>query len=458
MNKYLKNLIYFVPIPFVINFLSNLSSISHLNLQSLLLAFFPFIFLYYLGDEINEILDLNSISLSISIYLMGLFITNFIFLPIDKYFLSFSDIFIVYNLFVGLSCLYFSESKNKVLIIFGSLFLLRILLNLLGFNEFNYIEYNSDVPEFWLPTTEKIYDSDLYFSIQENIIQGYPLMIPHIFANLHYLFFGSSKYLFSFIIPNIFLYLNLFLIYESLQTKSVKYVTMITFTSILINSDWLSYLFFNSLMGEVVVNYLFSVFLVNAYLNKNIGNQKIYYLFLGFLYFLKPFASFLFVFFGIFHYIKYKKNFILYFTFIGLLFRRIYSRFNFFKSDSLKSQVSENVYLDIFLENFEKLFKFKFDNISAIFVEEILIDRILTLFLLCYLLIKLINSKSKTNLNIMNIIFLINLVLVFYLYVTVWKEIELGSAYRYIFSFLTILFIDLGKTLSEIKKKNVRNI
>ena len=58
----------------------------------------------------------------------------------------------------------------------------------------------------------------------------------------------------------------------------------------------------------------------------------------------------------------------------------------------------------------------------------------------------------------MNIIFLINLVLVFYLYVTVWKDIELGSAYRYIFSFLTILFIDLGKTLSEIKKKNVRNI
>tara|TARA_B100001121_G_scaffold284285_1_gene279126 strand:- start:687 stop:836 length:150 start_codon:yes stop_codon:yes gene_type:complete len=48
-----------------------------------------------------------------------------------------------------------------------------------------------------------------------------------------------------------------------------------------------------------------------------------------------------------------------------------------------------------------------------------------------------------------------NLVLVFYLYVTVWKDIELGSAYRYIFSFLTILFIDLGKSLSEIKKKNV---
>ena len=452
MNKYLKNLIYFVPIPFVINFLSNLSSISHVNLQSLLLAFFPFIFLYYLGDEINKILNLNSISLSISIYLMGLFITNFIFLPIDKYFLSFSDIFVVYNLFIGLYCLYFSESKNKVLIIFIFIFLFRILFNLFGFNEFNYIEYNSDVPEFWLPTTEKIYDSDLYFSIQENIIQGYPLMIPHIFANLHYLFFGSSTYLFSFIIPNIFLYLNLFLIYESLQTKSVKLVTMITFISILINSDWLSYLFFNSLMGEVVVNYLFSVFLVNAYLNKNIGNQKIYYLFLGFLYFLKPFASFLFVFIGIFHYIKYKKNFILFFTFIGLFVRRIYNSFNFFKPDSLKSQSSENIYLDIFLENFEKLFEFKLENISLIVKNEILIDRILFLFLMIYLIIKLVNINSENNFNILNILFFTNAILVFYLYSTIWKEIELGSAYRYLFSFITIVFVDLQFTLEKLHK------
>ena len=60
--------------------------------------------------------------------------------------------------------------------------LLRILFNLYGFNEFNYIEYNSDVPE-GCQLQKKYIHSDLYFSIQENIIQGYPLMIPHIFAN-----------------------------------------------------------------------------------------------------------------------------------------------------------------------------------------------------------------------------------------------------------------------------------
>ena len=52
----------------------------------------------------------------------------------------------------------------------------------------------------------------------------------------------------------------------------------------------------------------------------------------------------------------------------------------------------------------------------------------------------------------MNFIFLINLLFVFYLYTTVWKDIELGSAYRYIFSFLIILFIDLVIYSKVIKK------
>ncbi len=453
MNKYSKSLIYFVPIPFVINFISNLSSISHLNYQSIILSFFPFIFLYYLGDEINKIFDFNSISLSISIYLMGLFIVNFVLLPVDKFFLSFQDIFIIYNLFIGFYCLYFSKSKNRVLFIFVSIFALRFFLNLFGFNEFNYIEYNTDVTEFWLPMTEKIHNSDLYLSIQQNIIQGYPLMITYIFANLHYLFFGSSTYLFSFIIPNIFIYLNLLLIHESLKTKTAKIISMITFLAILLNSDWLSYLFFNSLMGEVVVNYLFSVFLVNAYLNKRIANKKIYFLFLGYLYFLKPFASLLFVFIGIFLFIKYKRNYILFLPLIGFVLRRIYNSFNFLKFNETEIQISENVYLNIAIENFEKLFVFKLENIFLIINNEILIDRVLFLFLVTYLIIKLVNINSENNLNVLNITFLTNGILVFYLYSTIWKEIELGSAYRYIFSFISILFIDLQVTLEKINKK-----
>jgi len=167
---------------------------------------------------------------------------------------------------------------------------------------------------------------------------------------------------------------------------------------------------------------------------------------------LKPFASFLFVFIGIFHYIKYKKNFILFFTFIGILVRRIYNSFNFFKPDSLKSQSSENIYLDIFLENFEKLFEFKLENISLIVKNEILIDRILFLFLMIYLIIKLVNINSENNFNILNILFFINAILVFYLYSTIWKEIELGSAYRYLFSFITIVFVDLQFTLEKLHK------
>ena len=77
---------------------------------------------------------------------------------------------------------------------------------------------------------------------------------------------------------------------------------------------------------------------------------------------------------------------------------------------------------------------------------------ILFLFLMIYLLIKFLNINSENNFNILNILFLINTILVFYLYSTIWKEIELGSSYRYLFSFITIVFVDLQLSLDKLYK------
>ena len=74
-----------------------------------------------------------------------------------------------------------------------------------------------------------------------------------------------------------------------------KTILVLTYLPIILISDWLSYLFINSLMGEVVVNYVFSVFLVNAFQNKKNKDSKLYFFVLGFLYFLKPFSSFIFL-------------------------------------------------------------------------------------------------------------------------------------------------------------------
>ena len=95
--------------------------------------------------------------------------------------------------------------------------------------------------------------------------------------------------------------------YEVKSSKKVKIYILTLYIAIILNSVWLSYLFFNSFMGEVIVNFLFSSFLINAATNSKISKSKLYFLFLGFLYFLKPFSSVLFIIIAITLFLKYKK-------------------------------------------------------------------------------------------------------------------------------------------------------
>ena len=241
---------------------------------------------------------------------------------------------------------------------------------------------------------------------------------------------------------------------EKPKEPFLKTNILLIFASIVLNSDWLSYLFFNSLMGEVIVNYFFSVFLANAFFNKDIYKNKVYFFCLGFLYFLKPFVSILFLIISFYFFIKYKKTYYIFLSIIGITLNSIYNFFIFAKQGNELGVISDNVYFKILLENSEKFFNFETENIKLIIFNEIAIDKVLILFLFFYILISIVNIYQNKTLNIMNSLFLINLLLVFYLYTTVWKDIELGSAYRYIFSFLTILFVDLGNSYINVFKKS----
>jgi len=77
----------------------------------------------------------------------------------------------------------------------------------------------------------------------------------------------------------------------------------------------------------------------------------------------------------------------------------------------------------------------------------------MTLFIFIFIVIKLINIKSKKNLNLITLLLVINLILVLYLYSTVWKNMEVGSAYRYVYSFVNLIFIDFAYTLDDFFKK-----
>jgi hypothetical protein len=296
--------------------------------------------------------------------------------------------------------------------------------------------------------TLEIYNTDLFISLKNNIIPGYSLLINYIYAEIYFIFLGNNT-AYTQIVPNIFLFLNL-LIFSEVKISTTSRINIIIFyVAILLNSDWLSFLFFNSLMGEVVVNYFFSVFLVNAYLNERVINNKMFFIFLGFLYFLKPFSSILFLIIPIYYMIKYKTYIYLLLSFIGVILSSIYNQI-ILNTNEFKSAIqNENTYLNIFIENVDKLSEFKLSNILLILTQEVLIDKVLSLFIFLYVLSKIFIVTDIKRINLMNFILIFNTFLVFYLYATVWQNIELGSAYRYIFSFVNIFFIDFAINMDK---------
>ncbi len=449
MNNYFKYVSFVFPLPFLINFLINIPKLEHIYLKDFIFALFCFVFLFYLGFEINNVFAINSISLSLAYYLMGAFALNFILLLILEDYFSFKNFLIIYNVFVIFIMTKKTQNFKTPFFLLLSLLFVRLLMNNYGSNFVEYQILNTDVIEFWLPMTKAIFDNDLYFAINNNIIPGYSLMINYIFSELNYLLHGDIVFFNSRVIPNVFFFLNLLLFFELKIKPFYKFNLIMIYCSILINSDWLSYLFINSYMGEVITNYLFSVFLLNAFQNEKVQRSKLFFFFVGFLYFLKPFSSILFLIIPLYFILKNNKNSYVVLTIFGYLINYFYGLLN---SDSSNTEQTSNPYLSIFIENSEKLFSFNFSNVRLIFLNEIFIDKVLVLFLIIYLLIKLYSFKLSEDSNLMTLTLLLNLCLVIYLYTTIWKNIELGSAYRYIFSFINIIFIDFSFALDQGEK------
>lgn len=442
MTRNIKFLNILIILPFVLNFFFNSTELNHLNFRSLLLGSLCFIGFYYIGKELDKAFNLNSISLAITFYLMGGYLFNYFLLPLDKYFFSFKEVILVYNLLVFIGVIYRTKKIFPGLLLILLVFSIRFVIEFLEVGDNEHVLLNTDVSEFWYPMTLKIYNHDLFFSLKNNIIPGYSLLINYVYAEIYFIFLRNTTY--TQLVPNIFLFLNLLIFSELKISIFSKLNFTILYIVALINSDWLSFLFFNSLMGEVIVNYFFSVFLVNAYFNERVKNSKVFYLFLGFSYFLKPFASILFLIIPIYFLLKHRSYIYLFISSFGIILSNFFNQLIFDTDESGVPLQGENNYLNIVIENMDKLTEFKLNNILLILSQEILIDKVLTLFLMLYFFSILLFRRGLKSINLMNFTMLTNTFLVFSLYATIWQNIELGSAYRYIFSFINILFIDFA--------------
>ena len=122
-----------------------------------------------------------------------------------------------------------------------------------------------DVLNVFFPHTVNIYQNSYLFSINNTDMQGYPQFMSYIDAILFKISIGLETY--SFVMSNalVFSFLTLLLLFELKTTIKNKLLVSLLFITLLINSDWLQFLFSSSLMSEGTAGYLLAGILLTLF-------------------------------------------------------------------------------------------------------------------------------------------------------------------------------------------------
>lgn len=403
------------------------------------------IFFIYLSYQINSSLKLNSLSLSLVYFLSSFFVVDFLLLIVFKNVLFKYIVIIVYLLWgVLLSFL----KKNKIVFLKVTLlFAVNNYINQKFFktltNVGNYQELNTDVPLQWFKLADLISSNNYYFALSNNVIEGQTLFISYIQA----LIFNLNFYLYDFefirINANIVLVFITMLVCDLKISNRNKIIACLALFSIILNSDWLTYLFIDSLMLEGIVSFIFATFLLNL---KQHTNQKfrptslIFFIFFSSLLFTKQFVSLLTIFLFIYIFIKYKNvNSIVIPIFYSIDF--FYKKYVILESGQFElikgTSISELVTNLFLFRNLE------ISNISKI-INQLLIDRPVSYLLLLFIILNIFrltkNSKDE-ELNLIFTLVIINFVLIFTLYVAWWQDFGIQSSFRYILNLFNLFYL-----------------
>ena len=224
---------------------------------------------------------------------------------------------------------------------------------------------------------------------------------------------------------------------------------------VLLNNDWLYYLFANSLMLEGFVSLFFAIMIYYFYkhIHSNDKNSIYYFISFGSLVLSKNFIS-LIIILLIFYSLKFIKqnrkvvfSFIVYFSYI------VYQKIFF--SDLQNFAYTNEINFRKLLFDLILLRNLQFDNITNI-IKQFLIDKPTSLIVLFFLLINFYIFISKKRLsNTVFLIFIISLtnyLLVNILYISYWQNVEFESSYRYLMSCFHIIFLSNIVNLDEFEK------
>src|SRR5210317_1481024 len=462
-----KNLLIIIFSPLLVNSISNLFSgendfLNYLfgNKIIILAILISSLFYYQVSRVINKVLKLHSISLSLVFFLTSFYFFNLIFLPFLKE-ISFKTTLVF--VFILWLCFLTYKLEKKVEIIkvisfyVGSLFFNNRyyieLSNLSG-----YRELNTDVPLQWYKLANLISTENFYIAFTNNIIEGQTLAISYVQSllfNLNFYFFDFS---FVRLNSNLIIIFAVFVIYDLNLSKQEKIIASVTLVSFLLNSDWLTYLFFDSLMLEGLVGFIFATFLLNIKVHifeKFNLNPYLYFFLFSFLFFTKQFVSTISLVLLIYLLIQFKNSRLL----IGLIPYFIHNIYkNVYIPDSEEFELLRGTSIKELLFDILTFDNLAVGNVNKV-VTQLLIDKPFIYILFIFFAVNILRLLLKTNttdsftLNVSLIAIIINFVLIFLLYIVWWKDFGIESSYRYALNLFLLLFYSLLININLLKKE-----
>lgn len=253
-----KNFIYLIYLPIFVNYFynffqkinsDNLTKINYFDLFSTLILF---VFLFSVGYSIKKTLHLRFVSTGIVNYLLSFFIFDLISLFFYRN-LKFNEVFLIVNI---LWIILFLSKKMNV-----SEYL-RIAIPYLFLKFFSYAYFEKftknknivgDVQDVLLKHVKNIYEHSYFFSMNNPSMEGYPQLTAYVQAIFHRLLKEMTN--FEFLAPGskVIFFLFILLFFELNLNRESKFLASILFATIIFNSEWLKFLFIDSLMTEGVI-------------------------------------------------------------------------------------------------------------------------------------------------------------------------------------------------------------
>ncbi len=445
---------------FIINFFKSVSidKITSINFYDIFSTILLFSFLVVIGFLIKELLSLPYISTGIVIYFFSFFVLdNLILFFYNK--LSFFYLFIISNIIWVFIFVIFSSRKLFLLISF----FLYGLLNFFNSSNLTHLTINKniigDVKDIHYPHVKNIYEFSYFYSINNPTLEGYPQISPYIQSLINTISINSeSFYNLSASMNSLFLLFILFFI-EIEISKASKFCLIALFSSLIFNSQWLKFLFVDSLMTEGILSYLFVVLLFSSLSQVNNLSKASYLVFFttGLLYLSKQFFSTLAL--VLILLLTFKKETRKYAItgFIGVLLKEI-SNITFFSNIQKDYHLKEVDLIDTFFDLI-LLRDLKINNIQTI-LQNLTADIpifILFMYLFAMTIIFLYIYRFKyEKINVVLFIIYLNFLLIFILYITIWSTMELESPIRYMLNLLPVVLI-LQFNMIDIFKSDIFN-